>query len=118
MIAEAGLASLGCLGDRPIWFRLSLFSPAVMTGTTLAVVALLAGSAAAILRDAFDRRHGAAVPANALVALWLVALFLVVFSSKLLLMRQTPVTTPFWDQWDAEAASLLVPASECRLTWA
>ena len=57
------------------------------------------------------------VVSRPLLALWLAALFLVVFSSKLLLMRHTPVIAPFWDQWDGEAAAVFIPASECSLTW-
>jgi hypothetical protein len=44
-------------------------------------------------------------------------LFLVVFSAKLLVIRDNPAPTPFYDQWDAEAAELFVPFSENSLAW-
>ena len=50
-------------------------------------------------------------------ALWLTALFLTVFFAKLLLMRDNPVTAPFWDQWDAEARWLYIPFNHCELSW-
>jgi hypothetical protein len=40
-----------------------------------------------------------------------------VFSAKLFLMRETPVTAPFWDQWDAEAAILFGPYQQDGLAW-
>jgi hypothetical protein len=44
-------------------------------------------------------------------------LFLLVFSAKLLLMREHSMTVPFWDQWDAEARAVYVPYSACGLSW-
>ena len=52
-----------------------------------------------------------------LAGLWIGSLILVVFAGKLLLMRAIPVMTPFWDQWDGEAAVLFAPFSGCGLTW-
>jgi len=48
---------------------------------------------------------------------WFVILFLVVFSAKLFLIRDNPVTAPFWDQWDAEARLLFIPFNNCDLSW-
>jgi hypothetical protein len=50
-------------------------------------------------------------------ALWLDSLFLVVFSGRLLVIRENPVTVPYWDQWDAEPTSHFIPFGGCRLTW-
>ena len=49
--------------------------------------------------------------------MWLAILFLIVFSAKLFLIRDNPVTTPFWDQWDAEASRLFIPFNSCDLSW-
>ena len=56
-------------------------------------------------------------PGARLSALWLTVLFLVVFTAKLQFMHQHPVKVPFWDQWDAEAGAVLIPFSECGLSW-
>ena len=49
--------------------------------------------------------------------MWLAALVVVIFAAKLLLMQGTPVLTPFWDQWDSEAAYVFAPFDGCSLTW-
>jgi hypothetical protein len=111
-------ASLGCVDPPSGWARFTLFGPAAAALASLATLGLLLASAIAIGRDAFGRQLAETpVRARRLQVLWLVTLFLVVFSSKLLLMRETPVTSPFWDQWDGEAAAVFIPASECSLTW-
>jgi hypothetical protein len=52
-----------------------------------------------------------------MATLWLASLFLVVFSAKLVLMHETPVRAPFWDQWSAEGENLFIPYAECNLSW-
>ena len=89
-----------------------------VTGPSLAVVstltiALLFACIAVIAREVMD--DGAARWRSAV--LWLTVLFLIVFSAKLFLIRNNPVTVPFWDQWDAEARKLFVPFSACDLSW-
>jgi hypothetical protein len=110
------LASLGCLDRPPLPLLLTLFTPATMILARVATGLLIIAAFVVIAREAFDRQRNGAL-SRPLLALWLTALFLIVLSSKLLLMRDHPVTVPFWDQWDAEAAALFVPASECNLTW-
>ena len=96
-----------------------MVTPTVLALACSAAVALLCACALAIGRTVFQREKDAAAPAMSrrVSALWLVTLFLLVFSAKLVLMRDTPVTTPFWDQWDGEVAVLFVPFHESRLTW-
>jgi hypothetical protein len=71
---------------------------------------------------AFEREHGigssqAPAPSRWRSAVWLTALFLLVFWAKLLLIRGNPVTAPFWDQWDAVASELFAPFSGSSLGW-
>jgi hypothetical protein len=40
-----------------------------------------------------------------------------VFSARLLVIGENPVTVPYWDQCDAEATSHFIPFGGCRLTW-
>ena len=49
--------------------------------------------------------------------LWLPLVWLLIFTAKLLLMRQYPVVAPFWDQWDGEARGLYLPYYSCGLSW-
>jgi hypothetical protein len=99
-----------------------MVTPTALALACSATVALLCACALAIGRTVFEGGEDAAPPAaptlsRRVSALWLAALFLLVFSAKLVLMRDTPSTTPFWDQWDAEAALIFVPFHESRLTW-
>jgi len=48
---------------------------------------------------------------------WLVAFALALFGIKLWLIGAYANATPFWDQWDAEAAFLYQPYLEGRLGW-
>jgi hypothetical protein len=99
----------------------------MVTSTALAlaccaVAALLGACALAIGRAAFALADDATAGAGPALsrrasAFWLVTLFLIVFSAKLVLMRDTPSTTPFWDQWDGEAAVLYMPFHQSSLTW-
>jgi hypothetical protein len=113
------VASLACVEDTGPLDSLSRVTPVSLALVSLAVAALLLASLVVVGRAVF--RDAALPPAGArtgrLAALWIVALFLVVFSAKLFLMRQNPVTVPFWDQWDAEARTLFVPFNDCDLSW-
>jgi hypothetical protein len=115
-------ASLGCLNAVSPSDSLLLVTLPTVTFTSLAVVVLLGACVVALGVDAFGRgRNRDAPQANGaswrLSALWLVVLFLAVFSAKLFLMRQNPVTVPFWDQWDGEARAVYLPFNECTLSW-
>lgn len=48
---------------------------------------------------------------------WLATLGLGMLAAKFTLIAHNPVTVPFWDQWDAEAAYLYAPFSRCALRW-
>lgn len=54
------------------------------------------------------------------VRAWVLALaaFLLVFGSKLLLLKGIASPLPYWDQWDAEALHLYKPYLEGTLGWA
>src|SRR5262249_1263806 len=116
------LLSFACY-DRPaLWSSLLLVTPNSLLFVSAMVVALLTASLVSIGRDVFRQKPGTAHESSPASpwwpsALWLTALFLVVFSAKLLLMRENPLTVPYWDQWDAEANRLFVPFHECQLTW-
>lgn len=43
---------------------------------------------------------------------------LIVLSAKLIIIAHYGNSTPFWDQWDAEAENLYLPLIEGNLTWA
>lgn len=47
----------------------------------------------------------------------LLGLFLCIFGAKLLLIHQHGNPTPFWDQWDAEAAYLYLPCEQGHYDW-
>ena len=102
--------------------RLSLVTPLSLALVCTAAFALLAACVLVIGRTVFEREQGVGpsptpAPSRWRAALWLTALFLVAFSAKLLLMRDNPVTVPFWDPWDGEASVLFVPFSESGLGW-
>jgi SAM-dependent methyltransferase len=115
------VAAAGCWGRGSVLDNLSLVTPATLALASVAVLALLAacifaiGNAASVEGKSSERR-GAGVRWRSF-ALSIVILFLGVFSAKLLLMRQNPVTVPYWDQWNGEARALYLPFNECSLTW-
>lgn len=115
-------AAFGCL-DRPSFLEsLSLVTPTTLALAAGAAVLLLAACVVVIGGAARGRGANAGVLHASdtpwrLAAFWMAALFLMVFSAKLLLMRQYPLTVPYWDQWDAEARGLFLPFSECSLSW-
>jgi hypothetical protein len=99
-----------------------MVTPASLALACGAALTLLAACVLVIGRAAFAREPGvgsspAAGRPRWRSALWLAALFLIVFSAKLRLMGDNPVTAPFWDQWDGEASVLFVPYSESSLGW-
>jgi hypothetical protein len=99
--------------------RLSLVTPASLALVSIALLALLVATIVAVSRSRFERPAGDAVvmPPRWQPALWIGVLFLVVFSARLLLVRENPVTVPHWDQWDIEASWLFVPYQEDGLSW-
>jgi len=121
-VAILGLAATAAIAIMPGQACLSgnaaLVALTRVTGPTLAVVssvaiALLFACVAVIARDVMSDGAASWRPA----VLWLIILFLIVFSAKLFLIRDNPATVPFWDQWDAEARRLFVPFNACDLSW-
>ena len=115
------LIPVACLDGPARWFSLASVTPLSLALACLAVVALVLAGASVIGRDLWLATAGSANGGANLqrrrAALWMAALFLAVFSAKLVFMRNHPVTTPFWDQWDAEASLLYVPFNEGCLPW-
>jgi hypothetical protein len=116
------LLSFGRLDRLSLWDTLWLVTPIALLIVSIIAIALVASSVVIIGFAAF-RTGQAATPPDIraaswrLSALWITVLFLLVFSAKLLLMRESPVTVPFWDQWDGEAAILFVPYQQESLAW-
>lgn len=111
-----------CLPSPALWDRLSLFTPTALGLAALTAILLLTACVVHIAIAAFRREPSVGLPHTGatsmpLAVLWMAALFLLVFSAKLLLMREYPLTVPYWDQWDAEARGLYLPFNECRLSW-
>jgi hypothetical protein len=131
------LVALGCLDSPSLAKSLSLVTPAALVLASATTIVLLTacvvviGIAAFRDRAAFRQVPGVGLPDGMqlrskadgvaqswwLAALWMAALFLVVFAASLLLMREHPLTVPFWDQWDAEARGLYIPFDACSLAW-
>ena len=115
-------ATLGCLDRPPPLERLPLVTPTALALASFAIIALLL-ACIIVLGHALFRREPSVAPFHTvggtrrLSVLWMAALFLVVLSAKLFLMRENPVTVPYWDQWDAEARALYIPFNECTLSW-
>jgi hypothetical protein len=116
------MTTLACLDRITPFGNLSRVTPTTLGLATAATVALILACVFLVARAAFGC-GGSPVDsavnrrAKLVATLWLASLFLVVFSAKLILMHQTPATTPFWDQWNAEGETLFVPYAECRLSW-
>ena len=109
----AGAVNSGCAAGSASLSAIARVSGPSLAIVSLAVLALLVAGARvfgrqAVAGDANTWRPG---------LIWLGLLFLVVFSAKLFLMRDNPVTVPFWDQWDGEARNLFIPFNSCRLSW-
>ena len=110
------LLSMGCQEPRSIRTVATTITAGWLALLSVAALSLIGVGVWAIARTALtiaDR------PGRRLwfEGLWIASLVVVVFAGKLLLMRAIPVTTPFWDQWDGEAAVLFVPFSNCSLSW-
>ena len=115
------LAPPSCDAPLALGARLTLVTPASLALVSIAALILIVGSAGLLIVWALrrDRTTGVAGAGagHGRSLLWIGALFLIVFAAKLLLMRANPVTAPYWDQWDAEARTLFLPFSDCRLSW-
>ena len=104
------------------WSTVAAVTPVSLMAASILVLALLAACLVEIGSVAFvHEQAGAAPPAShasrGSAAVILLSLFLIVFSAKLVTMKDSPAVTPFWDQWDGEAAALFVPFSESTLSW-
>jgi hypothetical protein len=113
---------IGCIDRGSGWRRLTMVTTAGAALVSAAILGLLVACVVVIGRAAFASHPGEEATAlsrrrRRLSALWLAALFLVVFTAKLQFLHQHPVKVPFWDQWDAEAGAVLIPFSECGLSW-
>lgn len=102
-------APIGCLEPG----ALGVATPFTLFLVSALVVALVGAAAMATVRSG----AAAPLPAPGIAALWFGALIALTFAAKLLLMRAMPVLTPFWDQWDAEAAYIFAPFDACSLSW-
>jgi hypothetical protein len=117
------VATLACLDPPAALDNLSRVTPGALTLVSVAVLALLIACILILGRQLFGKQpHQELVETGAgktrgMTAIWIAALFLVVFSAKLFLMRDNPVTVPFWDQWDLEARNLYIPFNDCDLSW-
>jgi hypothetical protein len=115
------LIPVDCL-DRPApWYNLTSVTPLALALACTGMISLILAGAAVIGRDVWSAAGSTADRDPKLrrrhIALWMAALFLSVFSAKLVFMRHHPVTVPFWDQWGAEAGLLYVPFNEGCLPW-
>ena len=104
------------------WNNLSLVTPVSLALACGAAIALLGACVLVIGRAVLDREQDVGpsttpAPSRWRSVAWLTALFLIVFSAKLQIIRDNPATAPFWDQWDGEARVLFVPYSESSLAW-
>jgi hypothetical protein len=108
-----------CLDGPAAWYSLSSVTPLSLTLSILATAALLLASLFIIARKVFEPGSEPTMPRppRANVALWMIAVFLIVLSAKLLVIRHYPAPVPFEDQWTAEAGGLYVPFNEGCLSW-
>jgi hypothetical protein len=111
-IVRGSIGSIVCLDPAPSHSLLRV-TPMTLAFVSVTALSLLVACAWVIGRQLFPR----GIAPRRRSALLLVALFLEVVFAKLFLMRDNPVTAPFWDQWDAEARLLYIPFSHCDLTW-
>jgi hypothetical protein len=116
------ILAFGRVDHFSLWSDLALVKPSSLALAAVAALALLSACLVVIGRAALgpgnpDASPAVPGPSRWRSALWLTMLFLVVFSAKLLLMRDNPSRAPFWDQWDSEAAVLFVPFNDNSLSW-
>ena len=109
----AATAGSGCAAGSASLSPFTRVSGPSLTIISLAALALLVAGALCFGRQAVEGGATMWRPG----VMWLGLLFLIIFSAKLFLMRDNPVTVPFWDQWDAEARNLFIPFNGCRLSW-
>ena len=95
----------------PRWNSWQFVTPFSLAWIALASAGLLLVALGLVARDV------AAGPFTLTDALWFGAVFLVVVSAKLVLLRLYPMPVPFWDQWDGEAVNLYLPYAGGGLTW-
>jgi hypothetical protein len=95
----------------PSWFSLRLVTGASLAWIACAAAGLLLAGLTVIGRTVTAGRFGLRE------GLWLGALLLVVASAKLCLLRAYPAPLPYWDAWDAEAATVYVPYESQALSW-
>ena len=116
-------AALGCLDRDTVVDALRLVTPTTLALASVAVIALLAACVVVVVADAAGDGEGSTprprqgFASRRFAAMSTAVLFLAVFSAKLVLLRQNPVTAPYWDQWDGEARVLYLPFSDCTLSW-
>ena len=113
---------IGCVAGASGWRQITMVTTPGAVLVSAAIIGLLIACVVVIGRAAFAPEPGEELAGESprrrrLSALWLAVLFLVVFTAKLQFMNQHPVKVPFWDQWDAEEGLVLVPFSECGLSW-
>jgi hypothetical protein len=120
------VATLACLDPPAPLNNLSRVTPGALTLVSAAALAVLIACILILGRRLFGAEPDPALVQSGAVAhrwtrgmtaIWIAALFLIVFSARLFLMRENPVTVPFWDQWDAEARNLYIPFNDCDLSW-
>ena len=104
------------------WNTVAAVTPVSLMAASILVLALLAACLVEIARVAFVPVCAEAGPpashaSGGAASVTFLSLFLIVFSAKLMTMKDSPAVTPFWDQWDGEAAALFVPFSESTLSW-
>jgi hypothetical protein len=88
----------------------------------LAVLMLLIGCMGVIGHDVFGSAAFRESPDTGRASRWrcvrlIAVLFSVIFTAKLLLMRDHPMTVPFGDEWDGYGLVLYVPWARCSLSW-
>ena len=109
---------IGCLSGSGGNTGASLVTAPSLVLVSLATIGLLAACCWVISRDLYKAAgDGSLAVSTRWTWLWLPVVFLLVFSAKLLLVREFPATVPYWDQWDGEARGLYVPYYNCGLSW-
>lgn len=113
------ILAVGCLADQSSADGRTRFAGRSLALAAAATIVLLAACLCAIGLDVVRvaRTQGSPLAPGRYTWMWLPVVFLLVFSAKLLLIREFPVTAPTWDQWDAEARALYLPYYNCGLTW-
>ena len=111
----------GCSSSVRVTDDFELVTPATVSLASIAAVVLLAVSVWMVGASAVTQKTQDPAPEprrqRSRVWLWPCALFLLVFSTKLLLIGEYPLTAPYLDQWDAEARAVYSPFGNCGLLW-